>query len=159
MRPEEFARHHGDDLLALGIALSGRRADGEDLLHDTYVKLLRSWEQVDSARSPIAYARRVLVNTFLTSRRRARLVVLSRDGVSPEGAREDTYDLGGDPVLASGLARLPERQRTVLALRYLADLDDAEIARTMTISRVAVRSHASRGLAALRTYLTEVPHV
>ena len=45
---------------------------------------------------------------------------------------------------------LPARQREVLALRYYLDLSEAEIAATLRISRGAVKSHASRGVAALR---------
>lgn len=48
------------------------------------------------------------------------------------------------------LDRLAPRARTVLVLRYYADLDDATIAATMGISVSAVRATASRALAALR---------
>ena len=48
---------------------------------------------------------------------------------------------------------LPQRQREVLALRYYLDLSEAEIADTLGISRGAVKSHASRGTAALRELL------
>jgi DNA-directed RNA polymerase specialized sigma24 family protein len=39
----------------------------------------------------------------------------------------------------------------VLVLRYYADLSEADIAATLGISRGAVKSHSSRGVAALRT--------
>ena len=51
------------------------------------------------------------------------------------------------------LAELPRRQREVIALRYYVDLSEAEIAETLGISRGAVKSHASRGAAALRASL------
>ena len=51
------------------------------------------------------------------------------------------------------LRELPVRQREVLVLRYYLDLSEAEIAETLGISRGAVKSHASRGSAALRTLL------
>ena len=50
---------------------------------------------------------------------------------------------------------LPHRQREVLALRYYLDLSEAEIAETLGISRGAVKSHASRGSAALRAHLAD----
>ena len=46
--------------------------------------------------------------------------------------------------------RLPRRQREVLALRHYLDLSEREIAETLGISQGAVKSHASRGSAALR---------
>jgi DNA-directed RNA polymerase specialized sigma24 family protein len=45
------------------------------------------------------------------------------------------------------------RQREVLVLRYYVDLAEADIADALGISRGAVKSHASRGMAALRTTL------
>ena len=52
-------------------------------------------------------------------------------------------------------APAPDRQREVLALRYYLDLSEAEIADALGISRGAVKSHASRGSAALRTLLDD----
>ena len=48
---------------------------------------------------------------------------------------------------------LPERQRECLVLRYYGDLSEAEIADAIGISPGAVKSHASRGMAALRSAL------
>ena len=48
---------------------------------------------------------------------------------------------------------MPERQREAIVLRYYADLSEAQIAATMGISRGAVKSHTSRGMASLRTVL------
>jgi predicted transcriptional regulator len=57
----------------------------------------------------------------------------------------------GAAVLGA-LRALPERQREVLVLRHHLELSDAEIADTLGTSRAAVRSHASRGTAALRLF-------
>ena len=53
------------------------------------------------------------------------------------------------------LRGLPRRQREVIALRYYLDLSEADIAETLGISTGAVKSHASRGSAALRERLAE----
>ena len=57
----------------------------------------------------------------------------------------------------SALRELPQRQREVIALRYYLDLSEEDIATTLGISRGAVKSHASRGAATLRTLLEERP--
>jgi DNA-directed RNA polymerase sigma subunit (sigma70/sigma32) len=53
------------------------------------------------------------------------------------------------------LRKLPGRQREVIVLRYYADFSEAEIAAAMGISRGAVKSHAARGMAALRAELKQ----
>jgi RNA polymerase sigma factor (sigma-70 family) len=53
------------------------------------------------------------------------------------------------------LHRLPRRQREVLVLRYYVDLSEAQIAEAIGISRGAVKSHASRGMATLRLNLEQ----
>ncbi len=55
------------------------------------------------------------------------------------------------------LRNLPARQREALVLRYYANLSEAEIADAMKISRGAVKSHTSRGIAALRHVLERLP--
>ena len=63
--------------------------------------------------------------------------------------------LGRAEVVAA-LRTLPTRQREALVLRYYLDLSESEIADVMGISRGAVKSHAARGIAALRTTLEAV---
>jgi RNA polymerase sigma factor (sigma-70 family) len=58
-------------------------------------------------------------------------------------------------VLAA-VRQLPPRQREVLALRYWANLSEAEIAQALSISRGAVKSNASRGMDKLGTILGDV---
>lgn len=53
------------------------------------------------------------------------------------------------------LRSLPTRQRECLVLRYYGDLSEAQIAQSMSVSVGAVKSHASRGMAALRDRLEE----
>jgi RNA polymerase sigma factor (sigma-70 family) len=50
---------------------------------------------------------------------------------------------------------LPEKQRTVMVLRYYGDLSEAEIADTMGISRGSVKSHAARASKSLRQVLEQ----
>lgn len=50
------------------------------------------------------------------------------------------------------LAHLPEQQRKVVVLRHYADLSEAQVAELLGISVGAVKSAASRGLAALRSH-------
>ena len=52
--------------------------------------------------------------------------------------------------LAKAIRDLPRRQREVIALRYFADLPDAEVALVLRISHATERTHLQRALATLR---------
>ena len=52
-------------------------------------------------------------------------------------------------LMIAALQTLPRRQRECIALRYYSDLSEREIAETLNISPGSVKSHTSRGMAAL----------
>jgi len=60
-----------------------------------------------------------------------------------------------DEELWARLRRLPRQQRAAVVLRYFEGLPDAEIAEVLSCRAATVRGHISRGLATLRTDLTE----
>ena len=140
-------------LLRFGYVLTGNAAEAEDLVQDALAKSLRRWRRV-RADNPVAYTRRIMINTHLTRWRRWGARV--RLGGVPEAAADDAGLRRGEDwdALRRALALLPSRQRAVLVLRYLEDLPDTTIAGLLGCSPGTVRSHAARGLAALRPVLT-----
>jgi RNA polymerase sigma-70 factor (sigma-E family) len=147
---EAFVAERGQSLLRLAFVLTGERHAAEDLTQTALAEAYRHWRKVRAARSPEAYVRRMLVNAHLSWWRRRSAGeqpvevadgVVSHDPGDALAAREQTRAL---------LRRLAPRARTVLVLRYYADLDDAAIAEAMGITVSAVRATASRALAALR---------
>lgn len=56
-------------------------------------------------------------------------------------------------TVAAALDTLPRRQCEAVILRYYADLSETETAAAMGVSEGAVKSHAARGMAALRQWL------
>jgi RNA polymerase sigma factor (sigma-70 family) len=134
------------DIVRLGHLLTGSRALGEELAQEAFLGMLRRAEPPDN---PAAYARRSVVNLSINHGRRA--------------ARERAYLVGltDAPVLPpeldetwQALRKLPPRQRSVLVLRYYADLSEAEIAATLGCRPGTVKSLASRGLARLKEELS-----
>ena len=81
---------------------------------------------------------------------------------TPAGYHEDSSEqvamLREDhrEVLAA-LAGLAPRRREAIVLRYWLDLSEREIAAAMGVSTGTVKSHVSRGLAALAVALGEKP--
>jgi len=153
----EFVLEHRASLVRLAYVITGDAYLAEDLVQATLLKTYRFWDRVSAADSPRAYVRQILVREHLSWRRR----MSSREVVHPEPSnlvpplateqpdssdREEAWNL---------LATLPPKQRTVLALRYFDDLSDDDIATTMGISAVTVRTNASRALATLRARLQQ----
>ena len=63
-------------------------------------------------------------------------------------------DSSVDPRLKTALMRLPARQRQVVALRLLLDLDTRATAEVLGITPNTVMAHMARALSALRNDLT-----
>lgn len=61
---------------------------------------------------------------------------------------------GFEAFLVESAPGLPAKQRAAVALRYLADLSDDEIARILDCTPATVRSQLSRGLSSLRATMT-----
>lgn len=139
-------------LLRFGHVLTGSPQEAEDLVQEALARSLRRWRRA-SVDNPVAYVRRVMVNTHLTRWRRWGSHV--RLGDVPESAADDTglQRTQDWDALRRALAQLPPRQRAVLVLRYYEDLPDLAIAALLGCQPGTVRSQAARGLAALRPLL------
>ena len=142
-------------MVRLAVLLVGSAVEAEELVQDSFVALHGRWWRLRDHDRALAYLRSTVVNRCRSALRHRRVVdrhlpAPLDDAPSAEHAVL-TRAARGEVVAA--LHRLPTRQREVLVLRYYGDLSEAEIATTLGISRGAVKSHASRGMAALRTTL------
>ncbi len=148
---EEYAATAWGPLFRSAYLLSGNHADAEDLAQQTLIKVHSSWAKVAASDSPHAYVRRILTNTFLSSKRsKARGLELLTDEM-PE--RPSLLGHGGPEegwALWPHVAGLPPQQRAVVVLRYYEDLSEAEIADVLGCSRGTVKSTAHRALKNLR---------
>jgi RNA polymerase sigma-70 factor (sigma-E family) len=154
--PEPSSQTFGDfvaqvlpSLLRFGHVLTGNPDEAEDLVQEALAKSMRRWRRARPD-DPVAYVRRVMVNTHVSRWRRWGSRVQLGD--VPETAADDAGMQRSQDrdALRRALACLPARQRAVLVLRYLEDLPDDEIATVLGCQPATVRSLASRGLAALR---------
>jgi len=98
-----------------------------------------------------AYVKRMVVNEFLSwRRRRARTTPWA---TPPE---PDVADTDADTeTLISELRELPAKQRAALVLRFYEGMSFAEIADLLGSGENAVRSNVSRALARLRIVLAD----
>lgn len=155
---EEYVRAAGPRLLRFARSLTLHDADAEDLLQDCLVKVVVHWRRVAAADDADRYVRRLMVNTFLSSRRPARSRTVPSDEVVAQrlqavGPPDDAVQ--ARLVLDGLLATLDPRSRTVLVLRYLEDQPDAVVADLVGTSVGNVRVIAHRAMVRLRPLLTE----
>jgi RNA polymerase sigma-70 factor (sigma-E family) len=141
---ELFARQRWPALLRFGLLLTGNRHDAEDLVQTALMRTALHWRSVAE---PEAYVRRAMVRLHLNWRTRVRARLAAAPVPDLPAAPVDTDTR---LVMWQALATLPPRQRTVLVLRYYADLSEAEIAAALRVSRGTVKSTAARALARLR---------
>lgn len=148
---EAFVAEQTPGLLRLAFVLTGDRHRAEDLTQSALLDAHRRWGRVAGAGSPAAYVRRMLVNAHLDWHRRRSSSEVPVDIDADRTVVDDVVEtIASRDQLRTMLAGLPPRARTVLVLRYYADLDDTAIGEAMGIGASTVRATASRALATLR---------
>jgi RNA polymerase sigma-70 factor (sigma-E family) len=145
-----FAGEHGLALTRFAYVLCGDRGLAEDLVQDTYLGLLRRYGGDLPVDAPVAYARRAIVNAYVSRGRRRSSSELATGDLPEQSVEAATSD--DQDAMWRALAGLPDRQRTVLVLRYYVDLADREIAKVLGATEGTVRSLAARAFAALREH-------
>jgi RNA polymerase sigma-70 factor (sigma-E family) len=148
---EEFARARLPALLAFAMVLSGQRATAEDIAQEVLIRAHARWDRIGKMDRPELYVRKMIMNEFLSWRRRSWRLIPSADPVDDLTAMADYPSAHAEhQALLARIARLPRRQRAVLVLRYYEDRSDAEIADLLGCTPGSVRAYASRALAKLR---------
>jgi RNA polymerase sigma-70 factor (sigma-E family) len=156
---EQLYAAHWRRLVRLSVLLVRDQGVAEEVVQDAFVAVHGRWARLREPELALAYLRQAVVNRSRSALRHRAVVARHAQVRMPDpdapGADQAALATGRRAAVLDALRALPQRQREVLALRYYLDLSEAEIADTLGISRGAVKSHASRGAAALRTLLEE----
>jgi RNA polymerase sigma-70 factor (sigma-E family) len=153
---ERLYAAHWRQLVRLSVLLVRDVGTAEEVVQDAFIAVHRHWDRLRDPDKGLAYLRRAVVNQSRSTLRHRMVVARHVErGPDPSATPDVEPDAGFTQRAAvlEAMRALPQRQREVLALRYYLDLSEAEIADTLRISRGAVKSHASRGAAALRELL------
>ncbi|WP_211229577.1 RNA polymerase sigma factor [Nakamurella lactea] len=160
---DQLYRTYWDSLVRLAWLMTGDQSTAEEVVADALVALHRRWDGLGTVANLPAYLRRSVINGCRSHGRRRVLErahlaneanVVARIGDAPSAEAQVLERFGRADVL-SALAQLPRRQREVLVLRYYLDLSEGQIAETLDVSPGSVKSHAHRGLAALRDRMAD----
>lgn len=146
-----IVREHQAMVYSIGWHFLRDRAVAEELAQDVFLQLHKNMGSIESAAHVTNWLRRVMTQRCIDYSRRARL----RPRVGLEDAPEPSVTaVERDPMLSTILdrqiARLPERSRMIVVLRFQEEMEPAEIAETMGIPVGTVKSNLHRTLALLR---------
>jgi RNA polymerase sigma factor (sigma-70 family) len=138
---------HGTDVHRFLIANLGR-ADADDCYQDTWLAALRAYPRLRDASNlrswilTIAH-RKAIDHVRARARRPVPVAEVPDRGTAPT-------ESDGLPEVFSHVRALPPKQRTAVALRFVADAAYAEISAVMGISEDAARRNVHEGLNRLR---------
>jgi RNA polymerase sigma-70 factor, ECF subfamily len=134
------------DLWRVAAAISGSREAAPDLVQEAFVRAVQRVESFRGEGPLEGWLWRIVVNVARNARREPLMAYLPEQ---PEVTPMATADRVVESEVAAALARLSERQRLVLFLRYYADLDYRTIAEALSISSGTVGATLTAARAAL----------
>ena len=148
----EFVAARQRHLRRVAYALCGDWHRADDLLQTALTKLYVAWPRIRHDGGEEAYCRQIMVRANIDESRRPwrrerptdRLPDVPADAPTPVEERSALFE---------ALQALPEQQRKVVVLRHWLGLSVRETAQELGIGEGTVKSHSSRGLAALEAVL------
>lgn len=148
----EFVAARQDHLRRIALAVTGDWHSADDVLQTALLKLYFAWPRIRADGNPEAYARRIIMRCDVDRRRRPWRRERPTD-LLPDRAATETPGPEEQSALFEALRALPVQQRKVVVLRHWLGLSVRETADELGISEGTVKSHSSRGLAALESVL------
>jgi RNA polymerase sigma-70 factor (ECF subfamily) len=147
-----YEEQHPLVLAALTVA-SGRPDVAADATDEAFVRAYERWERVRRMDSPGGWLYRVALNDL---RRRCRRQAVERELLRrqppPTTVPAPTIP---SPHVWEAVRRLPTRQRTAVALRYILDLTEPEVARVMGVSRGSASASLATARRSLEAWLAD----
>jgi RNA polymerase sigma-70 factor (sigma-E family) len=135
-------------LIKFGCALTADEHAAADLVQDALERALLHWSRIQG--DPEPYVRRIMVNRSISIWRK-----FGRERATDHVPEQPVDDSRHDEALFAALRLLPPRQRAIIALRYLEDLTEAEVAQVLGCAVGTVKSQSNSAIAKLRIVLEE----
>jgi RNA polymerase sigma-70 factor (ECF subfamily) len=156
MTPEVLCALYAEKVCRFAAVVAGRDTDPEDIAQDALLKAVTKLDRFDPARGSMeGWLWRIVANTAKDAMRRGRLRALLAERL---GRRElavvDLEEIAVERLAAGelldALARLSPRDRQLLGLRFVADLDTASVGAIVGLSAESARRAIGRALDRLR---------
>ncbi len=142
---------HGRDVHRFLVATVGRD-QADDCYQETWLAALRAYPRLRDSSNLRSWIFTVAHHKAIDSVRAGRRAGLPVAELpeTPDTAPAPDAVLNGEPELWALVRALPAKQRTAVALRYIADASHAQIASVMGTSEQAARRNVHEGLKRLR---------
>jgi RNA polymerase sigma-70 factor (ECF subfamily) len=147
---EELYRSRFDVFARVAASVTGDGERARDAVQEAFATAVRKRGSFRGEGPLEAWVWRIVLNAARSDVRRSIPAVDCDEQAATNGQRE------GDAELRVALARLPERQRTAVFLRYYADLDYVAIGEALGIRTGTVAATLNAAHTALRSRLEEV---
>lgn len=150
-----------DRLYRLAFRLSGEKAEAEDIVQETMIKLWEDRNGLDEIKNIEGWCVRLVRNLGIDkirSRKRKRLTDIDQAGAVVERSANPERQLEGSDTMDQInrlIQKLPEQRRMVLQLREIEEMSYKEIAEALNISVDQVKTDIHRGRQYLRRALTQ----
>lgn len=143
---DDLYRAEYEPMVRLARGLVDGQEVAEEIVQDAFAKVFDRWSRLDQ---PGAYLRTSVVNGSRSElrKREVRRRIGLRPLLIPSPGERD--------YLLDALDQLSARQKTVLILKFYADMSEKEIAQAMGMRPGTVKSATSRGLAELRKVIEQ----
>jgi RNA polymerase sigma-70 factor, ECF subfamily len=154
--PEELCALYAARVCRFAAVVAGRDGDPDDIAQDALLKAITRLDRFDPRRGSMeSWLWRIVANTAKDAMRKARLRALLTERVGRrESAVIDLEDVAVERLAAGELleaiARLSPRDRQLLGLRFVADLDTASVGQIVGLSAESARRAIGRALDRLR---------
>lgn len=153
---EPFVQRMWRPLVTLATGLTGSLAAGEDIVQDVFEAVHRRGLDLAMHSSPEGYLRVAVVNRCRSYHRRGFVRRRYENGLGRADALRVVPAVDESHVhVVRAVARLPQRQREVIVLRYWCDLSFAEIAELLGMPASTARSLSQRAVRSLAHQLEE----
>ena len=152
-----------DDMYSYSMFLGYSEQVAQDAIHDVYCKIFANPQLLDGIRNVRAFLIHSLKNRLLDiSKKKREVLGLPNDSLLSEGSSavvqvtiEDEYIQNEDRVrisqkVASVLSVLTDRQREIIYLRYMQELEYEEISTILSLSIPSCRKAVHMAIAKLK---------
>ncbi len=125
--------------------------DADDCFQETFIAALHSYPRLRAGSNLRAWVLTIAHNKAMDAHRaRARRALPVEDIAAVDARTTSPHAAAPDETVWGAVRELPDRQRSAVTLRYMADLPHRDIAQAIGCSEEAARRSLHEGLTKLR---------